>query len=54
MPKVMLDTQIFDRIAEAPGLVHDINALVASGSLFILTTHIQEDELGSMHDVKGR
>jgi predicted nucleic acid-binding protein len=52
MPKAMLDTQIFDRIAETPGLVHDINALAASGSLIILTTHIQEDELASLPDVK--
>ena len=43
--RVMLDTNIFDRIVATWGLTREIRRLVKSGALTTLTTHIQEDEL---------
>jgi hypothetical protein len=48
--RVMLDTQIYDLVANTPGLVEAVNALQRRGALTILCTHIQEDELASIRD----
>lgn len=44
----MLDTQIYDLIAEAPGMATCINDLSGRSSVLILSTHIQEDQLSSI------
>lgn len=50
MLRVMLDTNIFDRIVETPGLAADLQSLTASGHLEVLVTHVQEDELAVIPD----
>lgn len=54
MLRVMLDTNIFDRIIETPGLVGQLRSLTASGRLDIVVTHVQEDELARIRDTEKR
>jgi len=48
--RVMLDTNIFDRIIQTPGLAGHLRSLTASGHLDFVVTHVQEDELARMTD----
>ena len=48
--KIMIDSQIYDLVANTPGLAESLNALQRGGALTILSTHIQEDELASIKD----
>ena len=48
--KMMIDSQIYDLVANTPGLAESLNALQRGGALTILSTHIQEDELASIKD----
>jgi len=43
--RIMLDTMIFDKIVEIPGMTDDLRTLVAAGKVDIVTTHVQDDEL---------
>ena len=52
--RVMLDSNIFDRIIESPGLVGRLQSLTASGQLDIVVTHVQEDELARIPDAAKR
>ena len=54
MTKFMLDTQIYDLIIAVPGLVDHINRLTAEGTMAILCTHIQNDELADIPDEHKR
>lgn len=52
--KFMLDTMIYDRIIENPGLIERINVLSNEGKIEILSTHIQDDQLSKIPDSKKR
>lgn len=52
--KVMLDTNVYDRIVETPGMTERLNELSAEGKLAILCTHVQEDELSRIRDPERR
>jgi hypothetical protein len=52
--RVMLDSNIFDRIIESPGLVERLQSLRAAGLLDLIVTHVQEDELAGAPDAKRR
>jgi len=54
MLRVMLDTNIFDRIIEVPGLAGHLRSLTSSGRLDIVVTHVQEDELARIRDTEKR
>jgi len=43
--RVMLDSNIFDRIIESPSLAEKLQSLRAESLLDIVVTHVQEDEL---------
>ena len=48
--KIMLDTQIYDRLADRPPLISALNSLQDRTELSVLSTQIQEDELAGMKD----
>jgi rRNA-processing protein FCF1 len=52
--KVMLDSNIFDRIVTTQGLVDDLILLAADEKIDIVTTHVQEDELNRIPDTEKR
>jgi predicted nucleic acid-binding protein len=54
MLRVMLDTNVFDRIIETPGLTGQLQSLVGSSRLDIVVTHVQEDELAGIQDTMKR
>jgi hypothetical protein len=54
MLRVMLDTNIFDRIIETPGLADHLQSLTASDRLDIVVTHVQEDELAGIQGTEKR
>ena len=54
MLRVMLDTNIFDRIIEVPGFAGHLRSLTAGGRLDIVVTHVQEDELARIPDTAKR
>jgi hypothetical protein len=43
--RLMLDTQIYDRLAAKPGLIATINGLQHANVASVVSTQIQEDEL---------
>jgi predicted nucleic acid-binding protein len=51
---VMLDTNIYDRIVETPGMASALDQLTAAGRIQILTTFIQQDEIAAIPDVVKR
>lgn len=46
----MLDTHIFDCLADKPGIIPTINLLQENKKVALLSTHIQEDELSDIKD----
>jgi hypothetical protein len=54
MLRVMLDTNIFDRIIVIPGLADHLRSLTTGGRLDIVVTQVQEDELARMPDPAKR
>ena len=52
MKKIMIDTNIVDCIVAEEGFSGRLQNLHHSGRLTILTTHIQQDEIGEMPDTK--
>ncbi len=52
--KFMLDTNIFDLIIDSDMVTNKVCGLVQQGLMKIVTTHIQEDELGKIPDVAKR
>ena len=54
MLRVMLDTNIFDRIIKIPGLVEHLQSLTANDRLDIVVTHVQEDELAGIQEAEKR
>ena len=48
--RVVLDTQIYDMIVAVPGLPERLAHLRAAGSLVILQTHVERDELDAIPD----
>ena len=48
--RVMLDTQIYDLIIATPDMVRRLNALTDAGTLEILSTFAQEEELAAIPD----
>ena len=50
--ELMLDTQIFDCLADKPALISTLNLLQENKRIAILSTHIQEDELAGIKDKK--
>ena len=52
MKKIMIDTNIVDCIVAEEGLSGRLQNLHHSGRLTILTTHIQQDEIGETPDTK--
>lgn len=54
MIKFMLDSNIFDAVIAEADMADRLNALSEKGGLTLLTTHIQEDELAKIPDLKKR
>lgn len=54
MMRIMLDTMIYDKIIETPGMTEQLNQLSMEGKIEILSTHIQEDELAAIPDKQKR
>jgi len=54
MMRVMLDSMIYDKIIETPGMTEQLNQLSMEGKIDILSTHIQEDELAAIPDKQKR
>jgi hypothetical protein len=52
--KIMLDSNIYDKIVAMPPMVERLNQFSGEGELIILRTHIQEDELNRIPDRKKR
>lgn len=52
--KVMLDSNIFDRIVTTKGLVDDLIRLATDEKIDMVTTHVQEDELNRIPDAEKR
>ena len=52
--KIMLDSNIFDRIITTQGLLEDLLLLTVDEKIDIVTTHVQEDELNRIPDVEKR
>ncbi len=50
----MLDTMIYDKVVDTPGMLELLLRLVEEGEVEILATHIQEDELASIPDERKR
>jgi hypothetical protein len=50
----MLDTMIFDHIVADDALANSVVAAVRNGSIMIVTTHIQEDQIAVISDDKKR
>jgi hypothetical protein len=48
----MLDTNVFDKIIETPGMTALIRRRVEAGALTVLTPHVHEDELGDAPESK--
>ncbi len=48
--RIMLDTNLFDRIADTPGLTEAVNLLAATRQISVFTTPIQEEELAQITD----
>lgn len=51
--RVMLDTSIFDRIIQTPGLAGHLRSLTAKGHRDVVVTQDQEDELARMTTRQG-
>ncbi len=52
--RLMLDTMIYDKIVETPGMLELVLRLVDRGEVEILATHIQQDELANDPDERRR
>jgi predicted nucleic acid-binding protein len=50
----MLDTMIFDRIVADPAFTDEVREAAGSGSITIVTTHIQEDQITAIRDDEKR
>jgi len=51
--RVMLDTNIFDKLLADPGAINVLNDLTKRSLVVILTTHVQADELAAIPDVNA-
>lgn len=51
--RVMLDSNIFDKLLADPGAVRVLNALTKRKLIVILTTHVQADELAAVPGTKA-
>ena len=54
MQKIMLDTNIYDKIITTSGMTERLNQLSKDGKITILCTHIQEDELANIPNEQKR
>ena len=54
MQKIMLDTNIYDKIIATSGMSEHLNPLSKDGKITILCTHIQEDELANIPNEQKR
>jgi hypothetical protein len=52
--KLMLDTNCYDQVIKIPGFLINMNSLTQAGKIEILSTHVQEDELNRIPDLKKR
>ena len=52
--RIMLDNMVYDRIAEAPGMIARLNRMTAEGRITILTTFVQETQMAAIPDVRKR
>ncbi len=52
--RLMLDTMIYDKVVDTPGMLELLQRLVDEGEVEILATHIQEDELAKIPDERKR
>lgn len=48
--RVLLDTNVFDRIAETDESLDRVQRLVRRGAITVFVTHVQEDELARITD----
>ncbi|RJQ21370.1 hypothetical protein C4580_02405 [Candidatus Woesearchaeota archaeon] len=46
---IMLDTNIYDKLAEDQAVLQQIETAIAKGVVCIFTTHIQEDEIDALN-----
>jgi hypothetical protein len=54
MIKIMLDSNVHDKVIAVPGFVDRMRAAIETGHIKIVTTHIQRDELGRIPDPAKR
>lgn len=52
--RFMLDTMIFDQIVADPSFADSLREAARSGSITIVTTHIQEDQIADIRDDEKR
>lgn len=48
--RIMLDSNVFDKVAAKPEIIHDLGLLTRTGELEIVSTHIQDDQLKKIPD----
>ncbi|MGA2392714.1 MAG: hypothetical protein ABSH03_05085 [Candidatus Lustribacter sp.] len=48
--RFLIDTNVYDALAEVPDSVELANRLIERGEIVIFTTHVQEDELNRITD----
>ena len=52
--KIMVDTNIYDKIIETPGMLERLNSHTADGHLTVLTTFVQEEQIAAITDTEKR